>query len=224
MAASLMLLSAVFCCSAFFEFFRKSGASLARNPGLYLALFSILMAYLARNGAFLNATALPPRLMLAVVPVIAIMIWQGVKNDPTKTLRHDIAFLALISTVRIPVEIALHQLAAEGLVPWAITWSGTNFDIFSGMTAPFVAWLTAKGHLPKTGVLVWNLLCLGLLLNVVTTAVLSAPFPFQALNFDQPNRAVLHYPYALLPIAIVPVVLFTHIRSLKLACSATNAY
>jgi hypothetical protein len=61
----------------------------------------------------------------------------------------------------------------------------------------------------------WNLLCLGLLINIVTLAVLSAPFPFQQLAFDQPNIAVLFFPFIWLPAFVVPAVLFAHLVCLR---------
>jgi len=57
---------------------------------------------------------------------------------------------------------------------------------------------------------VWNFIALGLLLNIVTNAILSAPFAFQKFAFDQPNIAVLYFPFSWLPAYIVSTVLFGH--------------
>ena len=56
-----------------------------------------------------------------------------------------------------------------------------------------------------------NILCLFLLLNVVITAFFAFPTPFQKLAFDQPNIAILYFPFNLLPTVIVPMVLFGHL-------------
>ncbi|MDB6080057.1 MAG: putative transrane protein of unknown function, partial [Akkermansiaceae bacterium] len=45
--------------------------------------------------------------------------------------------------------------------------------------------------------------------------LLSAPFPFQRLALDQPNVAILSFPFIWLPTFIVPVVLFTHLASIR---------
>jgi hypothetical protein len=63
--------------------------------------------------------------------------------------------------------------------------------------------------------LVWNFICLGLLFNIVVHAVLSAPLPFQQLAFDQPNVAILYFPYVWLPAFIVPVVLLSHLVAIR---------
>lgn len=50
---------------------------------------------------------------------------------------------------------------------------------------------------------------------IVSIAILSAPFPFQQLAFEQPNVAVLRFPYILLPSVIVPLVYLSHFITLK---------
>jgi hypothetical protein len=58
--------------------------------------------------------------------------------------------------------------------------------------------------------------------DVVTTAdsnrhhaVLSTPSAFQKFAFNQPNVAILHFPYTLLPAFIVPLVLFSHLAGIR---------
>ncbi|MFY8033146.1 MAG: hypothetical protein ACOVMN_01420, partial [Flexibacteraceae bacterium] len=102
-----------------------------------------------------------------------------------------------------------------GWVPHIMTYEGNNFDIISGITAPFIAYFGYnKQQLPQWVLTTWNLVCLGLLFNIVITAILSAPTPFQQLAFDQPNIAVTEFPFVWLPCFIVPVVMFAHIKAL----------
>jgi hypothetical protein len=63
--------------------------------------------------------------------------------------------------------------------------------------------------------LLWNVACLALLLNVVIIAVLTAPSRFQQLAFDQPNIALLYFPFEWLPSFIVPIVLFSHLATIR---------
>jgi hypothetical protein len=53
------------------------------------------------------------------------------------------------------------------------------------------------------------------LLNIVINAVLSIPSPFQQFAFEQPNVAVLYFPFVWLPCCIVPIVLFAHLAAIK---------
>jgi hypothetical protein len=68
-----------------------------------------------------------------------------------------------------------------------------------------------KGRL----ILIWNILCLGLLINILANALLSAPFPFQQFAFDQPNIAILYFPFNLLPTFVVPLVLLAHLAAIR---------
>jgi hypothetical protein len=98
-----------------------------------------------------------------------------------------------------------------------MTFEGHNFDILSGLTAPFIYYsVFVQKKLSNRYLLIWNILCLVLLLNIFITAVLAAPFRFQQLAFQQPNIAILYFPFAWLPSCIVPVVLFSHLASVRL--------
>jgi hypothetical protein len=172
----------------------------------------LLQGLLAGSGFYTVTDTVPPRFLLLVLPPLLLTVgllatrrgwqWAGQMDQGTLTLLH---------TVRIPVELVLFWLYQHKGVPQLMTFEGRNFDILSGITAPVIYYLGYyKKSIPAKWMLVWNLLCLGLLLNIVIHAVLSAPFSFQQLAFDQPNIAVLHWPYALLPGCIVPLVLIAH--------------
>jgi len=116
----------------------------------------------------------------------------------------------------VPVEITLHWSATEKAVPELITFAGRNFDIVAGITAPIIYLTCFNGSLVKNrGMLNWNFICPGLLLNIVINAVLSAPFIFQQFAPDQPNIAVLYFPFVWLPSFIVMVVLLSHLVAIR---------
>jgi len=97
-----------------------------------------------------------------------------------------------------------------------MTFEGRNFDIISGLTAPIIFYFGfIKKTLSNKILLIWNFICMGLLINIVTIAVLSAPFSFQKIAFDQPNIALLYFPFIWLPCCIVPVVLFSHLAAVR---------
>jgi len=121
-------------------------------------------------------------------------------------------------TIRIGVELVLYALYGLGMVSILMTLEGTNWDILSGITAPVVAYIAFKdGKLrpdKKKLFLIWNVVCLILLLNVVITAILSVPTPFQQFAFDQPNIGVFYFPFTLLPGVVVPLMLMGHLAAL----------
>jgi hypothetical protein len=184
--------------------------------GLIIFL-AITQALLASTGFFLNSVSMPPRLFFVIGPsLLLIIICFSTSKGSTFLNQLNYTTLNLIHLLRIPVEICLFYLFGLGLVPESMTFEGRNFDILSGLTAPFIVYFGYyKKILSNKVLLLWNLVCLGLVLQVVITGVLSAPSPVQQFSFEQPNIAVLVFPYVWLPGMIVPLVLFTHLASIR---------
>lgn len=165
-----------------------------------------------------DPTAVPPKIVVfGVLPTIAvILILFLTKKGRTFIDSLPVQQLTYLHIVRIPVELVLYGLYFYGAIPQLMTFEGRNFDIVAGISAPFVAYLgIARSWMSRSGLLAWNIICLGLLINIVVNAILSVPSPFQQLAFDQPNVAILNFPYSLLPTFVVPVVLFSHLASLR---------
>jgi hypothetical protein len=103
-----------------------------------------------------------------------------------------------------------------GLIPVLMTFEGNNYDIISGVTAPILFYLVfVRRKANQTILLMWNVICLGLLINVLTIAILSAQTPFQKLAFDQPNIGVTYFPFVWLPSVIVPIILLSHLATIR---------
>lgn len=186
---------------------------------LFLSVIWIgVQTLLGLNGFFQDTTTLPPKiLVIGVLPaLIAIVITFATKKGRAFIDRVNLKTLTYFHSIRIPVEIVLFLLFQQSVVSILMTFEGTNFDLFSGITAPIVGYFAfRKGTVNRKLLLGWNILCLGLLVNVVVTAILVAPFPFQVLSLNQPNIAVLYYPFNLLPTYVVPLVLFAHLIALR---------
>jgi hypothetical protein len=128
----------------------------------------------------------------------------------------DIKTLTLLHTIRIAIEIILFLVFLQKGIPGIMTFEGRNFDIISGLTAPFIYYFGfIKKQLNEKIIAAWNIVCLVLLINIVITAILSAPFAFQKLAFEQPNVAILYFPFVWLPCCIVPIVLFSHLVAIR---------
>lgn len=179
-----------------------------------LAALLGLHAALALGGFYLARTS-PPRFPLGPLPTTALLLILFFASARRGVSAKALRILTLLSTVRVPVEFVLLWLYQHGQVPRLMTFEGRNFDILSGLTAPLVGWLAFRGGgVNRPLLVVWNLLALGLLLNIVTHAILSLETPFQRFAFDQPNRGVLYFPFIWLPAVIVPVVFVSHVISL----------
>jgi len=181
-----------------------------------ILLWLFIVAILSLNGFFLKFEGMPPRLLLVIgVPLTSIIILFANKRSRAFIKQIPITTLTYLHIIRVPVEIVLWWLFLGGMVPELMTFEGGNYDILSGITAPFVAiFLVGMKSKRKMAAIIWNFITLGLLFNIVFHAVLSAPLPFQQFAFDSPNTAVFYFPYIWLPAFIVPAVLFAHLASL----------
>lgn len=159
----------------------------------------------------------PPRFLLLALPPLLFIIGLFTTSKGRKYIDGlNTKTLTILHIIRIPVEVVLFWLFVNNAVPELMTFKGRNFDIISGLTAPIIYYFGfIKNQLDNKIILAWNIICLGLLINIVVNAVLSAPFPFQKFAFDQPNIAVLYFPYNWLPSCIVPLVLLSHLVTIR---------
>jgi hypothetical protein len=123
----------------------------------------------------------------------------------------SLAGLVGYQAFRVPLEWLLHELYSEGVIPVQMTYAGQNFDLVTGVLAAALAvWLWA-GHRTVWLVAAWNIMGLGLLINVVTIAILSTPVPFRYFMNDPANLLPSTFPYVWLPTFLVQAALFGHL-------------
>ncbi len=184
---------------------------------LILTAWLILQGIISLTGFYKITNSFPPRLPLLVLPpLITIIVLFLTAKGKQFIDRLDIRILTVLHTVRIPVEFVLLWLFFQKVIPKIMTFEGRNFDILAGISAPFIFYFGFyKKRISRGVMLFWNFVCILLLLNIVTIAILSAPFPFQKFAFDQPNIAVLYFPYVWLPSCIMPIVLFSHLATIR---------
>ncbi len=184
---------------------------------IILLLWLVVQTLIALSGFYTVTDTFPPRFLLLVLPPLLFIIWLFATPKGRQYIDNlDIKLLTVLHIIRIPVELVLFWLFIHKTVPQLMTFEGRNFDIFSGLTAIaifYFGFITKQLH--RKIILLWNFICLGLLINIVANAVLSAPFPFQKFAFDQPNIAVLYFPFVWLPCCIVPLVLLSHLASIR---------
>ncbi len=180
-----------------------------------LPLWIIFQCVLASGGFYLDVSFAPPRLVVfGVLPAVATLI-AFLLFAREFVSRMPVRLLTLLHVVRIPVEIVLYWLFLGGKVPQIMTFAGVNYDIVSGILAIVVSLAAFRGSTVNLPLLIgYNILGLILLAIIVSVAASSVPGPMQQMSFEQPNIAVLHFPYILLPTVIVPIVLFSHLAVL----------
>ena len=200
---------------AVYLFFRATHNSKAVL--VILIIWMLFQVVLALNHFYHETTAFPPRFPLQVMPPLLVIIcFFAFPNGKRIIKKLDTGVLTLLHTIRIPVELVLYWLFLGGAVPELMTFTGRNFDILAGLTAPLVYYFGyVKQKLSARMILLWNIVALILLINIVVNALLSAPLPFQQFGFEQPNVAVLYFPFVWLPSVVVPIVLLSHLVCIK---------
>ena len=179
-------------------------------------IWLIVQSAISLAGFYLKTNSIPPRFLLLVMPPMVLLLVLFFRKKGREIIfSFNLKRLTLLHVVRLPIELILFWLCVIKWVPELMTFEGRNLDILSGITAiPIVLIAFRRNHISKNILLIWNFLALLLVINVMVHGMLSSPSPLQQFAFDQPNIAVLHFPFNLLTSFIVPVVIFSHITSL----------
>ena len=184
-----------------------------------IILFSWLafQTFVGLSGFYTVTDTIPPRFLLLIGPPLLFIIALFLTDRGRMYLDSlELKNLTILHTIRIPVEIVLFWLFLYKGIPELMTFEGRNFDIISGITAIPVYYLGFVKHQVNNKILLfWNLMCLGLLINIVLNAALSVPSTIQKFAFDQPNVGVLYFPFVWLPSWVVPLVLLSHLAALR---------
>ncbi|HQT24655.1 MAG: hypothetical protein B7X86_13280 [Sphingobacteriales bacterium 17-39-43] len=196
-------------------FYKAAGNS--KPVLLVILIWLAVQALIASSGFYTVTDTTPPRFLLLVLPPLLGIAGLFMSPKGRKFIDGlDLKSLTILHTIRIPVELVLFFLFTYKAVPELMTFEGRNFDILSGITAPVIFYFAfIRKQLSRKIILIWNVICLGLLINIVSNAILSAPFPFQQFAFDQPNIAVLYFPFIWLPCCVVPLVLLSHLAAFR---------
>lgn len=196
-------------------FYKASGKSKPVIIGILA--WMLIQAIISLTGFYRIPNSLPPTFVLLIGPGIIFSILLLVTKRGKEFIdKLDLKTLTIMHSIRIPVEITLFFVYSAGLIPVLMTFEGNNFDIISGLTAPLIFYFVfIIEKLNRTALLLWNFLCLGLLINVLIIAILSAQTPFQKLAFEQPNIGVTFFPFIWLPCVVVPIVLIGHLSAIR---------
>ena len=191
----------------------RRGVGQATNPSdpRRVAIIGVaaltIAAVLALTGITARLDTVPPPALPVFAVFLLSAIGMGLSPLGRRLASLPIRLLIGFQAFRILVELLLHQGMIEGVVPPQLSWSGRNLDVFAGLLAvPFGLW---ADRLPKAALWVFNLLGLGLLLNVIVVAILSVPTPFQ--QFQPDNTFVAFMPFIWLPTGLVTLALLGHV-------------
>jgi hypothetical protein len=184
-----------------------------------LAVSGLLFAYLAVPGMLAAAGALDrytplpaPALLVVLALTLCTVAFCFSPLGTRLAAGASLGAVVALQAFRIPVELMLHRLHTEGIVPVQMTYVGRNFDILTGISGLLLgAWLLSGRPVPRQVVLAWNVLGIALLANIVITAVLSTPVPFRRFLDQPPHTLPSTFPFVWLPSFLVQVALGSHL-------------
>ncbi len=195
----------------------RYGTPRLRIVGIPLvAIWFIGTLVLGATGKLGDPEAFPPGMLKIILPIILLWVSILASNWGKQfSSAVPIALLTGVQAFRVPVEFFIHHLVEMKLMPEMMTWTGANFDIVTGLTAPLMAAWILNGKAPRWALVAWNLAGMALLLNVVVRGVLSAPGPQQMILTDVPNVAVTQFPWVEIPALFVALAGALHLLSLR---------
>jgi len=221
----------VFVLGGMYQTYRRMGLSAAAAVSKTIVMALVLLgwvlfaSWLALGGYMGNFSLAPLNLVPVLLPPLVAVLFFTFYPGSQNFIRHlPAAGLLQLQAFRIPVEIFLWWLFLAQNLPQSMTFAGRNWDILAGLAGPVLAAICYGGrrYNQKLATL-YNLLGLALLLNIVVTAILSLPTPFQVF-FEEPDaRIMATFPVMFLPTFLVPLAYSLHIFSLRKAVLESRA-
>jgi hypothetical protein len=181
-----------------------------------LIIWGVFVSGWSLSGMMQDFSKFPLNIIpVMAIPLIGILLITFSKTAKEILMNADPQVVIRLQSFRFFVELVIWLCFIEHLLPVQMTFEGRNFDVLSGISAPIIAWLYSTQKINKTLLVIWNLACLGLLINIVTVAILSMPTPMQQFFNEPANTAVAKFPYVFLPTFLVPLAYTLHFFSLR---------
>ncbi|RYY94658.1 MAG: hypothetical protein EOO11_17430 [Chitinophagaceae bacterium] len=170
----------------------------------------------AYRGAF-RITGLPPRpVVLMLAGVLGLTLCSFTANGRALLRALPLQALLYFQAFRIAVELVLFQGYREGALPVQMTFEGHNFDIIAGVLAVAAGyWVQHRKAGYRTVAVAYDIIGLGLLVNVLLVALRSMPTPLRTYTSGPDLGIVGTFPYIYLPSVLVVLAVAGHILSLR---------
>ncbi len=183
--------------------------SLFRRTAVFVVAWVIVLGILSVRGFFADFSAVPPRLALALLtPLPLVLFFFRPRVQPE--------WLIYLQSFRIPVEIMLFLLVRNGSLPVQMSIEGHNFDLIIGLLAfPVGYYCFVKKSWPAVTAVLYNIAGLVSLVNVVVITMLSMPTPLRVFHNLPDSSLVTRFPLIYLPGLLVPLAYTLHILSLR---------
>jgi hypothetical protein len=175
---------------------------------VYVGMFSSL-------GYMADPSLRPPGILWVVGPVVLFVVFVLVRSNIGARVAAAIPLWLIVGfeSFRIGVELLIHRLWTDGLVPKLLTYEGGNVDMFVGLSAPIIAWIATTGRTGLRLAMGWNVLGLLSLASVSASAVLTGPI--KLIGTEVPTVAMGFFPYTFIPGFFVPLAATLHVLAIR---------
>lgn len=188
--------------------------SIVRRFSIGVAAWTLFVIAVSSTGFFSDFTSFPPRVMIVLLVPLVTLILVSFRSKAVDELLRVIPSrnILRLQAFRVFVEILLWACFVQNLLPVQMTFEGRNFDILSGVLGIVAAYSFTQN---RGALYAYNFIGLGLLINIVTVAILSMPTPFRVFMNEPSNTLVTKVPFILLPAMLVPLAYGLHFLSLR---------
>lgn len=188
-----------------------------RNLMILIGVWVVAFSVMSLSGFLGDFDAMPPRPAFILPPFLIVTLYLIFSGKADEILKHTPPqWLLAVQVFRIPVEFCIWFLFMSNELPEMMTFEGRNFDIIAGITGPIFAVICfGNGRFLRGLAIAWNFISLGLLINIVTIAILTFPTPFQVFTGEPGNTIVMEMPYVTLPTILVVMAYSCHFLSIR---------
>jgi hypothetical protein len=181
-----------------------------------LPLWLIYVGLLSYAGVVSNTALRPPGIVYVALPAVLFVLLVIARSGVGARIATAFPLWVVIGmqAFRIGVELLLHRLYLDGLAPRIVTYQGGNMDIWTGLSAPLIAWLSTRGHWGERLALGWNVAGLLSLANAITLGALTAP-GLNLIHSEVPNIAIGAFPFTYIAGFFAPIAMALHALSIR---------
>jgi hypothetical protein len=181
-----------------------------------LPLWLLYVGLLSYSGVVSNTALRPPGIVYVAFPAVLFVLFVFARSGVGARIAAAFPFWVIIGmqTFRIGVELLLHRLWVDGLAPRMVTYQGGNIDIWIGLSAPLIAWISTRGRAGEQLALAWNVVGLLTLANAITLSALTAP-GLNLIHSEVPNVAIGVFPFTYIAGFFAPLATALHALSIR---------
>lgn len=181
-------------------------------------IWIVFQGVVSSTGFYLADFSIPPRFLLIIgPPFLFILVLFNIRSGKRFLDQMDLKTLMWSHTLRVPLELVFFWLNQDGYFPTEMTFEGRNFGYIAGLTAPFMIWFTMPATTEKRrwALLIWNMLCILIMINSIRLGILSSPHFAAQYGFEIPNTGLGYFPFIWQPSFLVPLFSMAHIVTIR---------